>query len=140
MNFKKSLLAVSCTITLLATSALTGCAQKSAENPAASPTQSAVKSGEKEPITLKFLNGTDKFNPEEDYTRKLINDVLGVNLIPSMGNEPDKVNLILSSAQEYDMIVMSAKERNALGAYIRNGAIQPLNEAIDKFGPNLKNA
>ncbi|MBO9610140.1 MAG: extracellular solute-binding protein [Paenibacillaceae bacterium] len=107
-----------------------------------SPT--AVDKGSAQPaaknVTLKYLSAQDNFNPDEDYTRNQIKELLGVELVSSMGNEPDKVNLILSSGQDIDMINMSASTRNALGSYIKNGAIQPLGELIDQYGPNLKQA
>lgn len=88
-------------------------------------------------VTLKYLFGTDSFDPETDYTRQLIREMLGVNIIPEMGNEDDKVNLILSSGQEYDMIKLT--NRNLLVSYVENDVIYPLDEYIDKY-PNLKNA
>lgn len=100
--------------------------------------QGDERSKEKELMTLKYLSIEDNFNPNEDHTKKMIEEILGYDIVSSMGNTPDKVNLILTSGQEYDMISMSERYRNALGTYIRNGAIQPLNEAIDKYGPNLK--
>jgi putative aldouronate transport system substrate-binding protein len=53
-------------------------------------------------------------------------------------NDDDKVNLILSSGQEFDMISMN--NRNLLAMYARNEAIQPLTDLIERYGPNLKAA
>lgn len=95
------------------------------------------KKEETEEISLKFLHNSDSFDPETDYTRELIKELLNVDIIPEMGNEDDKVNLILNSGQEYDMIKLT--NRNLLISYMENGIIHPLNEYIDKY-PDLKNA
>ena len=91
-------------------------------------------------VSLNYLSYQDKFDPQTDYTRERIKELLHFDIVPTMGTEDDKVNLILSSGQEYDIINLRGKQRNLLGAYIKNGAIQPLNDAIDKYGPNLKKA
>lgn len=92
---------------------------------------------EAEEISLKYLHNSDSFDPETDYTRELIKELLHVNIIPEMGNEDDKVNLILNSGQDYDMIKLT--NRNLLVSYMENDIIHPLNEYIDKY-PDLKNA
>jgi len=87
-------------------------------------------------VSLKFLSYQDNFDPATDYERQAIKDILGVDIIPSMGNEDDKVNLALSSGQDYDMI--SINNRNLLAMYAKNKAIQPLTELIEQHGPILK--
>ncbi|WP_127582481.1 extracellular solute-binding protein [Paenibacillus koleovorans] len=110
------------------------------KSPSTETQKDAVSTDSSKPVTLKYLSSTDKFNPDEDYTGKRIKELLHVELVSSMGTEADKLNMILSSGQDYDMINLSATARNLLGTYIKNGALQPLNEAIDKYGPNLKKA
>ena len=97
------------------------------------PESQAGNSGEV--VELRYLFNTDKFDPETDYTRQRIEELLNVRIIPEMGNEEDKVNLILSSGQEYDMIKI--KSPTLLAKYIKNKAIQPLSESIEKYGPNI---
>lgn len=92
---------------------------------------------EQEEVSLKFLHNSDSFDPETDYTRELIRELLHVNIIPEMGNEDDKVNLILSSGQDYDMIKLT--NRNLLVNYVQNDVIYALDEYIDQY-PDLKNA
>ena len=58
-------------------------------------------------VDLVYLSSTDNFDPETDYTRQLIREELGVNIIPEMGIEDEKLNLILMSGQEYDAIKMN---------------------------------
>lgn len=127
----------------LSISMLAGCGKGNTETqgttkpaiPAATGSQTVP---EKLNVQLKFLSYQDNFDATQDYGRQQIKDILGVDIVPSMGNEDDKVNLALSSGQDYDMI--SIKNRNLLALYAKNGAIQPLNDAIDKYGPNLKKA
>lgn len=88
-------------------------------------------------VSLKYLHVSESFDPETDYTRELIRDLLNVDIIPEMGNEDDKVNLILSSGQDYDMIKLT--NRNLLISYVQNDVIWPLDEYIDQY-PDLKNA
>ena len=88
-------------------------------------------------VSLKYLHVSESFDPETDYTRELIRDLLNVDIIPEMGHEDDKVNLILSSGQDYDMIKLT--NRNLLISYVQNDVIWPLDEYIDQY-PDLKNA
>lgn len=139
MKVRKSIMLMFVIVLALAV-ALAGCSSNEAqpEEPKKTEKQEDTKSNASGPVTLNYLSIEDKFDPAQDHTKKLIEELLGYDIVSSMGNTPDKVNLILTSGQEYDMITMSAKNRNALGTYIRNGAIQPLNEAIDQYGGNLK--
>ena len=86
---------------------------------------------EGEAVSLKYLHVSESFDPETDYTRELIRDLLNVDIIPEMGNEDDKVNLILSSGQDYDMIKLT--NRNLLISYVENDVIWPLDEYIDQY-------
>lgn len=88
-------------------------------------------------VDLVYLYSTDNFDPETDYTRQLICEELGVNIIPEMGIEDEKLNLILMSGQEYDAIKMNYNV-NLLASYINNGVIQDLTDLVEEYGPNLK--
>ncbi|MBB6734790.1 extracellular solute-binding protein [Cohnella zeiphila] len=135
-------------LVLAASLTLAGCGGQSTDNAASTATPSAPStasgvssapaSGSKLNTQLKFLSYQDNFDPETDYERQAIKDMLGVDIVPTMGNDDDKVNLILSSGQDYDMISMN--NRNLLAMYAKNKAIQPLTTLIDQYGPNLKNA
>lgn len=86
-------------------------------------------------VTLKLLGGQDSFDPETDYTRTVIRDLLGYDIIPEMGATSDKINLVLSSGQEYDMIFSG--DRNLLANLIANKAVQDLTDPVNEYGPNL---
>ena len=51
-------------------------------------------------------------------------------------DEEDKLNLILASGQEYDLIKVPS--RQLLTKYIKNNAIQPLSDLINQYGDNLQ--
>ncbi|WP_276356543.1 extracellular solute-binding protein [Cohnella caldifontis] len=142
MSKQKRLKAGALAVLIGISAALGGCGGAKEDTSNASPSASAAASASpadgKLNVSLKFLSYQDKFDPTTDFERQQIQDILGVDIIPSMGNEDDKVNLVLSSGQDYDMISMN--NRNLLAMYAKNGAIQPLNDLIDQYGPNLKNA
>ncbi len=92
-----------------------------------------------EVVDLVYLYSTDNFDPETDFTRQLILEELGVNILPEMGIEDDKLNLVLMSEQEYDAIKMNY-DLNLLASYISNGAVQDLTDLVEEYGPNLKEA
>lgn len=94
---------------------------------------------EEAPVDIIYLYSNDNFDPETDLTRQLILEELNVNIIPEMGIEDDKLNLIMASGQEYDAIKMNDK-RYLLTTYINNGVVQDLTDLIEEYGPNLKAA
>lgn len=99
--------------------------------------QSSSASEEKEIVQLRYLTNQDNFDPLQDYTYELIKEKLGVEIIPEMGDdEEDKLNLILASGQEYDLIKVPS--RQLLTKYIKNNAIQPLSDLINQYGDNLQ--
>lgn len=91
------------------------------------------------PVDILYLCFTDNFDPETDFTRQLILEELNVNIIPEMGVEDDKLNLIMASGQEYDAIKMINKPY-LLATYINNGVVQDLTDLVEAYGPNLKAA
>lgn len=93
---------------------------------------------ENTPVDLIYLYSQDNFDPAEDLTRQLILEELGVNIIPEMGIEDDKVSLILASGQEYDAIKMNDKPY-LLATFIKNGVVQDLTDLVNQY-PDLKNA
>ncbi len=86
-------------------------------------------------VDIKFLSFLDKFDPLEDPTRIRIKEILGVNIIPEMGNDDSKLNLIVSSGQEYDMIMSS--NRDLLANFIANDAVHDLTDAVKEHGEYL---
>lgn len=52
----------------------------------------------------------------------------------------DKLNLLVSSGEEYDFINISGSMLSAYYNYARQGALAEVQPLIDKFGPNIKSA
>lgn len=90
-----------------------------------------------EVVDLVYLGSPENFDPMTAHTRQIILEELGVNILAEMGNEPDKVNLILMSGQEYDAIKFGYN-MNLLATYIKNGVVHDLTDYVDQYGPNLR--
>ncbi|WP_167859132.1 extracellular solute-binding protein [Paenibacillus cymbidii] len=127
-----------------------GCSSSSDNNSGASPSASAGTSpsasvapaAKKDPVKVTVVrrnNGYDKKNEIVTKVHQIIQDKSGVDqqmlFIPSDQYE-NKVNLMLSSGEEVDLIPEMTYVKSA--DLYRNGAIIALDELIDKYGPNLK--
>ncbi|TMV50990.1 extracellular solute-binding protein [Paenibacillus mesophilus] len=83
-----------------------------------------------------FPPGLDENNnPYLDYIEKNTNLDIQVMLPPANGYV-DKLNVIMASGQLPDMI--NTGSAAFLSTYVKQGALKPLNEYIDKYGPDLK--
>ncbi|MDF2717150.1 MAG: peptide permease [Paenibacillus sp.] len=83
-----------------------------------------------------FPPGLDENNnPYVDYIEKNTNLDIQVMLPPANGYV-DKLNVIMASGQLPDMI--NTGSAAFLSTYVKQGALKPLNEYIDKYGPDLK--
>ena len=123
IHASRKLIALALCAALAASSCASQGATSSQEQQPAEPSSSA--SEEKEIVQLRYLTNQDNFDPLQDYTYELIKEKLGVEIIPEMGaDDEDKLNLILASGQEYDLIKVPS--RQLLTKYIKNNAIQPL--------------
>lgn len=85
-------------------------------------------------VTLHMLGGVEQFDPTTDITREKIRERLGIDIIAEMGNDPDKINLILSSGEEYDII--KGIGRAMLTNLIRTKTVTNLSPYIDQY-PDL---
>lgn len=79
---------------------------------------------------------TDSSKPEVvEEVRKAIIDKIGIEVIPIIppkGSEADKLNILLASSEPLDLFLGSMSLHQA------KGAVMPLNELLDKHGPNSK--
>ncbi|MBP1990104.1 extracellular solute-binding protein [Paenibacillus eucommiae] len=85
------------------------------------------------------LNHASTLSKQEDYeaVRQEIIRQSGfeiVPIIPPKSQEGEKLNLLLASNEKLDIFMGDYK------AFKDKGAIQPLNELLDKYGQNLKKA
>lgn len=77
--------------------------------------------------------GSDPERLEE--MKQLIRDKVGIDpvaIVPPKGTEVEKLNLLLSSSEKVDLFQAKWDD------YATKGAIVPLNDLLDKYGPNIK--
>lgn len=83
-----------------------------------------------------FPSGLDENNnPYLDYIEKNTNLNIQV-MLPPVSGYVDKLNVIMASGQLPDMI--NTGSAGFLSNYVKQGALKPLDEYIEKFGPDLK--
>lgn len=123
-------------ISLVAAS-FAGCADKAdSESSKVESTDTGEDSGKKEVVTLKMIGQTQKIDPMKELERQRILDLLGYEIDAEIGADADKINLILSSGQEYD--ILKADDKLVLSQIIANKSAQSLTKSIDQYGQNLK--
>ncbi|MGG6310842.1 ABC transporter substrate-binding protein [Paenibacillus macerans] len=137
---KKLLLMVSATLvfTLLA-----GCGSGNA--PAANGNTPAANGGtnagapvdDKTPITLTWFD-KNTGDPFTNPVAKAITEKTGVTveIQQPTGNPAEKLNLMLASNDLPD-VVMLDRGSDIMNKYISSGAVIPLNDLIEKYGPNI---
>ena len=79
-------------------------------------------------VDIRYMYTDDSFDPNTDLTRTLIQEELGVNIIPEMYASTDQVTLILASDQEFDAIKIN--DTTLLGTYAKAGTITDLTDII----------
>ena len=101
-----------------------------------------------EPTRLRILFSTSYTFPEgedennNDYIRAIeaaTNTDIDVVYVPS-GDLISKVTTIIASGEKYDLLKLSgqsAESMNTMSRLIASGAVQPLNDAIDKVAPEI---
>lgn len=110
-----------------------GCGKKKTEQ----TNTNTNTSDDKTPITFTFFdkNSGDPFNT---VVAKEITKKTGVTLEMQQptGNSTEKLNLMLASGDYPDMILMPRD--SIVDKYVEAKAIIPLDDLIDKYGPNVK--
>ncbi|MGG4342489.1 ABC transporter substrate-binding protein [Paenibacillus lautus] len=129
---------LSCLTVVMMVSLLAACGGK--KDNAADTTPAASGEGEKkeEKVTFTYFNssaGKDK-NTNETTIGKIFEDQTGVNFKMEhlVGDENTKVGTFIASNDYPDVIVPGSSIDKLVGA----GAFIPLNDLIDKYGPNIK--
>ncbi|MEV5026630.1 extracellular solute-binding protein [Paenibacillus sp. LPE1-1-1.1] len=87
-------------------------------------------------VGRKFLDGMDENN---NSYQKYINDNTNLNVhvvYPPTDGYQDKLNVILSSGEDNDMIY--TQDASWFINMVNQNALQPLDKAIEQFGPDLK--
>ncbi|WP_018759761.1 ABC transporter substrate-binding protein [Paenibacillus terrigena] len=132
---KKVNLVVSAVLVL---SLLAGCGSNSASNETGSGAGSNSAANDTAPIKLTWFdkNTGDAFtNP----VAKAITEKTGVTveIQQPTGNPLEKLNLMLASNDLPDVLMLD-RGSDIMNKYIASGAIIPLNDLIDQYGPNIK--
>jgi putative aldouronate transport system substrate-binding protein len=123
---------------LLIVAVIAGCTQSPAKtgNDAAAGADSAKK--EETPIKLTFFdkNTGDAF--DNDVAKEITKRTgVTIEIQQPTGNPAEKLNLMLASNDLPDIVLMD-RGSDIVNKYIAAGAIIPLNDLIDKFGPDVK--
>ncbi|WP_019635824.1 ABC transporter substrate-binding protein [Paenibacillus fonticola] len=120
----------------LIVAALSGCGGGNKNVPAANSNGAAVDSNA--PITLTWFdkNTGDAFN---NPVAQVITEKTGVTIEVQQptGNPVEKLNLMLASNDLPD-VVMLDRGSDIMNKYIASGAVIPLNDLIEEYGPNIK--
>jgi putative aldouronate transport system substrate-binding protein len=147
---KKRIFTIMLALTIVLT-LLVGCSSKgnntatnvqketaTASNSAATDTAEASAPAPAKPITLTFF---DK-NTGDAFTNPVAAEItkrtgVTVEIQQPSGNPSEKLNLMLASGDLPDIILMD-RGSDIVNKYIAAGAIIPLNDLIDSFGPDVK--
>ncbi len=115
---------------VMAAGALTSCGSENTET------------AERKP-SLKILMNSIRADPNTYPVAEMLEEKTGYHvqydLLPS-DDVAEKINLILSSQDDYDGIQIMGTYKDKYVDYANQGALLELDELIDKYGPNIKEA
>lgn len=119
----------------MAMSALTGCGS-AASSDNGNGKDTAAADG---PVTLTFFDKNSGSNTFDDDIAKAIMEKTGVAIqVENPTGDPlEKLNLMLTG-QNYPDIVLMDRGNDIVKRYIDAGALIPLNDLIDQYGPHIK--
>lgn len=132
---KRKIMNVSITAAL-AVGVLAGCASNDGKG---NTNQAAGDDTKKEPITISWFDSNTKGEPFNDAVAQEITKHTGIEISIQQptGNPTEKLSLMLASGDFPDVVVMSRGDAS-LDKYITSGAFIPLDELIEKSGPDIK--
>lgn len=132
---KNKVLSVSITAAL-AVGVLAGCSSNDGKD---NTNTAAGENTKKEPITLTWFDSNTKGEPFTDAVAQEITKKTGIEISIQQptGNPTEKLSLMLASGDYPDVVVMSRGDAS-LDKYITSGAFIPLDELIEKNGPDIK--
>lgn len=140
----KSLGTIATLLTLTAALALSGCSTATKE-PQAAPAMTEGGGETKNFVALNWylrkpIDNLKDQDAVEAEVNKIIKDKvnasLKVNFIDSAGWE-DKMKVMSAAGEPYDL-VFTSHWTNRLDLNVQKGAFLPLNELLDKYGPDIK--
>ena len=93
--------------------------------------------------TLKVMMNNIKVDPNTYPVSEMLEEKTGYHVeyyLLSSDNVAEKLNLILSSQDDYDGIQIMGTYKDKYVDYANQGALLELDELIDEYGPNIKEA
>jgi putative aldouronate transport system substrate-binding protein len=137
---KKTRIATGMIALSLATALLAGCGSGKGEEASQTGGQPSKNAGQApaEPIAITFFD-QNRGDPFDDPVAQEIMKRTGVKveIQQPTGNPQEKLSLMLASGDMPDVILMT-RSGDIINKYIAAGAIIPLNDLIDKYGPDVK--
>lgn len=103
--------------------------------------QNSGKEEAKEKPVLKLLRTHAAINYNDYPVNTYLEEATGYQMehdVLPQENPSDKLNLIMASGSEYDLV--DAADKRDFFTFAQNGALMDLTELIDQYGPNIKNA
>ncbi|REK62506.1 MAG: ABC transporter substrate-binding protein [Cohnella sp.] len=89
---------------------------------------------------LRVLMQYGQFDPNQDYTAKVISEKTGYSVSYEMlpaENADEALNLLVINKEPYDVMKLNATQFFNLAS---SGALEPLDDLIDRLGPNIRQA
>ena len=139
MKFKKSI-AMAMSV-LMAAGMLAGCGSNGSTSSSTASGSASSASGEvsTDGVTISIFDKNSGSNTFDDPVAKAIEEKTGVKIqVENPTGDPlEKLNLMLTG-QNYPDIVLMDRGNDIVNRYIEAGALLPLNDLIDKYGPDVK--
>ena len=125
-------------VTMLA-AAVTGCGGSGSDSAGGSGEGSQAGASTDGPVTLTFFDKNSGSNTFDDPVALAIQERTGVTVqVENPTGDPlEKLNLMLTG-QNYPDIVLMDRGNEIVNRYIEAGALIPLNDLIDEYGPHIK--
>ena len=139
MKFKKSI-AMAMSV-LMAAGMLAGCGSNgsTSSSTASGSASSASDEVSTDGVTISIFDKNSGSNTFDDPVAKAIEEKTGVKIqVENPTGDPlEKLNLMLTG-QNYPDIVLMDRGNDIVNRYIEAGALLPLNDLIDEYGPDVK--
>lgn len=126
---------------LMAAGMLAGCGSNGSTSSSTASGSASSASGEvsTDGVTISIFDKNSGSNTFDDPVAKAIEEKTGVKIqVENPTGDPlEKLNLMLTG-QNYPDIVLMDRGNDIVNRYIEAGALLPLNDLIDKYGPDVK--
>ena len=126
---------------LMAAGMLAGCGSNGSTSSSTASGSASSASGEvsTDGVTISIFDKNSGSNTFDDPVAKAIEEKTGVKIqVENPTGDPlEKLNLMLTG-QNYPDIVLMDRGNDIVNRYIEAGALLPLNDLIDEYGPDVK--